>query len=159
MIDVPVIVYEAAKDGLEDYVDDSDEFLVREISSKIAGDPRLDGLDISERSSKSIAKIVAESTHRVNLAEFGIDRQRKAREDIVELSYETMKQLSDTDQNEGSETDDEDSATDSDASAIEDHDDITVADEGMMSTAFDDYETSSKDEGRDVGGSILGEGK
>ncbi|EMA07302.1 MULTISPECIES: hypothetical protein [Haloarcula] len=58
--------------------------LAQSISSKVAGDPELDRVEISEDSLKPVAHTVADATYRVDLAGFGVSNPDRARREIVE---------------------------------------------------------------------------
>lgn len=58
--------------------------LAQSIGSKIAGDPELDRVEISEDSLKPVAHTVADATYRVDLDGFGVSNPDQARRKIVE---------------------------------------------------------------------------
>ncbi|WP_435320641.1 hypothetical protein [Haloarchaeobius sp. TZWSO28] len=81
------LVRETVSDVLEDEPD-VDRSLARSIGTKIAGDPALDRVDISEDSIELVVHTVADATYRINLDGFGVADPSQARRNIVEKVHQ-----------------------------------------------------------------------
>ena len=81
MSEVTQLVRDVVVDRLAGELDKS---VARSIATKVAGDPKLDRIDMSSKSIEPIAQIVAKSIYRINLADFGVSKPDRTRRDVVE---------------------------------------------------------------------------
>lgn len=109
--------------------------LARSISSKIAGDPHLDRVEISDDTIEPVAHTVADATYRIDLEDFGVTNPDQVRREIVEKTVESFEV-----QTTGSEGNIESGSEDSKA----DEDEIIVA--GSSSSESETQPEASTDD-------------
>lgn len=71
--------------------------LARAISTKLAGDPRLDRYELTTSAIEPGVYIVAEATYRIDFSEFGVDDVEATRTDIVTRVTELLAESVDED--------------------------------------------------------------